>query len=264
MQNPAPAMGNSSVDPQTKHTSALMGKLKHSFASGSKTNLGSLKNTNVSQTTATSPISNVPQNKHDSSGDLDVLEQVLDEVEQQKQAKEAQDLSAIKQNSAQDDSSLPKVDDQPPPVATLPGNVAQAVPQAVDHMTDNLNPTVPTTSMKESAQPGSLEQGVVDAIPGAQVVEHEVSPEIPVEVESYIERVEETGHMPHQITLAGDQIEVTPVQPTPKQSVVVLPITQEIEKEGAHKSPKLSIRWLVEWSRKLMKMFTGKVIYREN
>lgn len=48
----------------------------------------------------------------------------------------------------------------------------------------------------------------------------------------------------------------------PAQPVVVLPITPAEEKTGERKNPKFSVRWLVEWSRKLMKMFTGKVVYR--
>jgi hypothetical protein len=45
--------------------------------------------------------------------------------------------------------------------------------------------------------------------------------------------------------------------------VIVLPITPATEDAGERKNPKWSIRWLVEWSRKLMKAFSGKIIYRE-
>ena len=172
------------------------------------------------------------QSKHGPA--LDVLEEVLTEVEQRKRANQQQPVSE----------------------STIPGSMAQAMPQLVVQAANTINPVVSTTTFKESAQPGSLEQGLVDGMPGAQVIEHEVSPEIPVEVESYIERVEETGHLPQQITLAGDQIELTPMQPAPKQTVVVLPITPQDEKEGARKSPRFSLRWLP------VKLFIGRVNVR--
>jgi len=42
-----------------------------------------------------------------------------------------------------------------------------------------------------------------------------------------------------------------------------LPITKKEDKEGRKKSPKYSFRWLVEWSHKIIKVFAGKVIYRQ-
>jgi hypothetical protein len=44
--------------------------------------------------------------------------------------------------------------------------------------------------------------------------------------------------------------------------VVVLPITEEVEEAGKKKNPNFSIRWLVEWSQRIIKMFAGKVVYK--
>jgi len=46
--------------------------------------------------------------------------------------------------------------------------------------------------------------------------------------------------------------------------VIILPITPEVEAVGAKKGPQWSVRWLVEWSRRLMKMFSGKILYADS
>lgn len=144
------------------------------------------------------------------------------------------------------------------------GPAAQALPQVIDQATDTLNPaTGISPSVKETGQAVFPEQSMVDAIPGGQMVEQEISPELPVEVESFMETVENTDHLAQEVTIAGDQISTTPIQHVAKQPVIVLPINQDEENDGAKKSVKLSFRWLVEWSRKIMKMFAGQVVYKE-
>jgi hypothetical protein len=144
------------------------------------------------------------------------------------------------------------------------GVVAQAVPQAISQTTDTLNPAqVSTVTSKEAAESVSLDQVAVDAARGAQQAELEPSPEIPPEVESYLQKVEDHRETaPKEIVIAdGSQTQPNDHQ-YPAEPVVVLPITEEEEQAGAKKSPKFSIRWLVEWSRRLMKIFTGKIVYR--
>lgn len=227
MPNPA-STGGFLLAGQAKHSSALMGRLKSSFAAGGQS-------PSDSSTSAQSPLTR-PQPLQTP---LDVVEEVLDEVE--------------------------KKQTQPVSGGAVPGAVAQAIPSVVDQAVDTLNPpaAATTTTFKETAQPGTLDQAVVDAMPGVQVVEHEVAPEIPVEVESFVERAETSGHLPQEITIAGDQVSTTPIQKVSKQPVIVLPISEETEKKGARKGLKFSIRWLVEWSRKIMKMFVGRVVYKE-
>ena len=155
---------------------------------------------------------------------LDTLEQVLTEVEQT--------------------SQQPVVD------TTGEGVMSQVMPQVMTQTADSLDPHKPmvATTQKEKVAPATTLEQVA---------------EIPPEVESYLQKVEEQPETaPKEIVVADGM----PTAPTdhqyPAQPVVVLPITQAEEQAGAKKSPKFSIRWLVEWSRKLMKMFVGKVIYR--
>ncbi len=45
--------------------------------------------------------------------------------------------------------------------------------------------------------------------------------------------------------------------------VVVLPITAKSKEEAKFKSTRYSVRWLVEWCKKIAKMFSGAVVYKE-
>lgn len=137
----------------------------------------------------------------------------------------------------------------------------QQMPQPTS---DTLNPPNAISSAKEKIESTSSPDVVApDSGTGIQYVEQEKNPEIPVEVESFLQHAEDHANQtPQEIVIAdGSQLQST--KHLPKKPVFVLPITEEIEKEGEKKSPKYSIRWLVEWSHKVIKMFAGKVIYRE-
>ena len=99
---------------------------------------------------------------------------------------------------------------------------------------------------------------------GMQAVEEEKNPEIPIEVESFLQRVEDhSSQAPQEIVIADGVVpDAQPKYPT--KPVVVLPITQEEEAEGIKKSVKTGFRWLVEWSRKITQMFIGEVIYKQS
>jgi len=137
--------------------------------------------------------------------------------------------------------------------------------KAVDQATNTLNPQQGAVrSAKERAEVGgSLDTKSIDLGGGVQTVEQEKNPEIPVEVESFLQRVEDHHDTaPTEIVIADGTGEV-PTNQYPSRPVIVLPITEEEEKEGIKKSPKNSFRWLVEFSHKIIKMFTGKVIYKQ-
>ncbi len=144
------------------------------------------------------------------------------------------------------------------------GELAQALPQAVLSATDTLNPTTSTRTTKESlgaVTPDNTAQA--EAGGGVQAVEQEKNPELSPEVEGFINKVENNAdQLPKEIVIADAIKNLPQNHPLPKQAVIILPITPDVEEEGAKKSPKFSVRWLVEWSRKVMKMFVGKVIYR--
>lgn len=176
----------------------------------------------------------------------------------------------------------------PPPANPL-DSVAQAVPSVIAQQTDTLNPgyvsptpkeiwqtlpVVPDAVATDSIQPvenlagpstqEAVAQPTVEAGAHAQYVEVEPpSPEIPVEVEGYLQEVKDhQEQLPQEIVIAADQVTLQPTQNQPLRPVVVLPITPEMETAGLKKNPSWSLRWLVTWSRKLMKMFAGKIIYR--
>lgn len=109
----------------------------------------------------------------------------------------------------------------------------------------------------------SPDQASVDAGAAVQYVEHEKNPEIPVEVEGYLQKVEDfADENPPEIFIADGTEEQSDTS-YPSRPVVVLPISQKVEEEGSKKAPSFSVRWLVEWSHKIVKMFAGKVIYKE-
>lgn len=140
----------------------------------------------------------------------------------------------------------------------------QVVTQTIDQATTPQPVSGPRAAQKETAVGAvSLDQVAVDAARGAQLAEIEPTPEISPEVESYLQKVEDRKDMaPPEIVIADGSQTAPATRQYPSQPVVVLPITEEQEQIGAKKSPKFSLRWLVEWSRKIMKMFAGKVIYR--
>lgn len=141
----------------------------------------------------------------------------------------------------------------------------QVLPTVVQQSTDTLNPSYAGPSAKETLE-GTTSPDVkaIDAGAGVQYVEQERNPEIPVEVESFIQKIDDNqDQLPTEIVIADGTVPV-PQPHFPTHKVVVLPITPEIEAVGDKKDPSWSVKWLVEWSQKIMKMFTGHVIYRQD
>jgi hypothetical protein len=163
-------------------------------------------------------------------GQLDVLDQVLTKIEQ---------------NSIE--------------------SIAQVVPQVALDATDTLNPAQPTTAtLKESTTSVSPDISPIESGAGLQQVEYEQSGELPVEVESYLQKVEESQDRAlSEVVIADGTTTPSTAHPPVKKPVIVLPITAAEEKAGQKKPLHLSVRWLVEWSKKIMKMFAGEVIYKE-
>lgn len=127
---------------------------------------------------------------------------------------------------------------------------------------DAVKVTQPTSGSRSKEK---VDGGVAPIIEtgGITYVEHEPQPEIPVEVESFLKRVDDSADKISQEIVLADSNLSTQNQKHPTQPVIVVPITPEIEKQAKRKSPKFSIVWLVEWSRKIIKKFLGQVIYRD-
>lgn len=138
-------------------------------------------------------------------------------------------------------------------------------PMAVDTMIDTLNPpNVGGGTAKEAPLLSvTVEHPAIDQSGGVQYVETERSHELPPEVDGFLKKVEDNiDQIPQEIVIADPQSG----QALPRvmaQPVVVLPISAKVEDEGKKKAPTYSIRWLVEWSWKMMKRFSGKVVYRD-
>jgi len=220
-------------------TSDFLQRVKSSYTSGSS----------LLATQALSP--QVPTSIQVSSSitdQLSVLDQVLSEVEAKVPVVESVATETIDE----------------PITTTFP---AQAVPLAMSQMPDPLNPPQQaiTGSAKERFEVGVVpDTASIDVGGGVQVLETERPQELPVEVEGFLQHVEDNqAQLPTEVVIATDMLEPY-LPPKPLTPVVVLPITQEIEAVGSAKNPHWSVRWLVEWSRKLMKVFNGSVIYAES
>lgn len=226
----------------------------------------------------------VAQNFFSTNEQLDVLEQSLDEVMASKVAAEPM----AEAPAVPSEAPAPVA----PPASTAPSEptFAAAIPQAIDQtwQAAQVN-TASSSPTKEVIQPAAatevpetLEPPVeaapavaTEAAPAAnpmesgqanyQEVDHsgpemEISPEIA----AYLEEIKShQDQLPQEIVVAGNDVQLQP-QAQPLRPVIVLPITPEIEAVGAKAKPKNSVRWLVEWSRRLMKMFAGRVVYKES
>jgi hypothetical protein len=187
---------------------------------------------------------------------LDLFDKILTETEERAQARTA----AATPLPTEPEPTPVEPPTSEPPIAQA---MAPAVPLAVDQAVVDLNRTYTGTSAKESLTSTPVEKPSAESATGLQMVEVEQAPEMPVEVEGFIQHVEDhQEQLPHEIVVADGSLQLQSPALSLKP-VVVLPITPEVEEVGAKKGPSWSIRWLVEWSRKLMKMFNGAIIYRE-
>ncbi len=181
-------------------------------------------------------------------------------------------------------AQAPMVSTEPQVEPQLP---AQAFPTAVDQAYQEQQAQITAAQEAQAAQSGTVSRKESAAGAGSvaldtlaetgqtsaanatemganiQYVEQERNPELPVEVEGFLQHVDDNfDQAPEEIVMANlEQPEPLPSK-VPKQSVIVLPITPDQEKEAARKGTKFSVKWLVEWSRKIMKIFEGSVVYR--
>lgn len=147
-----------------------------------------------------------------------------------------------------------------------PGAMPQVFSQVLSDQVDQLAQSQQAvqqgfSSGKEQAPNTSSEMGY-DVYTG-QPVEIEHGAEISPEVEKFIEEIQDhDGQVPQEIVVADQTV----TQPTGKyvaKPVIVLPMTESELIAGKKASPLMSKRWLAEWVEKIMKMFEGSVVYRE-
>lgn len=177
---------------------------------------------------------------------LDVLEEALIEVEQRSISTQSQPTT---QSSVSD--STASIGDQ-------------VVSQVVSQVAQQAELSYQTSGAKEQS-PISLE--AVDEVGSGLVAEAESipEPELSPEVSAYIQKVTHQRPQVHTVQVHHDDISLDPpVDAAQPQPVVVLPISSQDQVEGSKKSTQFSIRWLVEWSQKMMKVFVGKAVYRDD
>jgi hypothetical protein len=85
--------------------------------------------------------------------------------------------------------------------------------------------------------------------------------ELPVEVEGWLERAERDDVAEPAAVVHKGQTVVSPA--TPQQVSVTLPLDKEGLEMGITQKVAESIRWLAEWSVRIIKKFHGKVRYKE-
>lgn len=106
-----------------------------------------------------------------------------------------------------------------------------------------------------------------DQLESAETVSNPEMAELSKEIQ---EVSKETKEQREQAEIAKKQQEInelaeasnTPVAVS-NQPVVVLPITAQSKEEAKFKSTKYSVRWLLEWCKKIAKIFSGAVVYKE-
>lgn len=143
-----------------------------------------------------------------------------------------------------------------------PSVIDQVIPGVAAQAASTLNPQAGVRTGQERVDQKTPDSNIIDAV-SSQPVEIEKTPELPVEVEGYLQHAQDhQDQLPQEIVVSGDDITLQPSH-RPTTPVVVLPINQADEKKARLKNTSWSIKWLIEWSHKIIKMFVGKVIYRQ-
>lgn len=150
-------------------------------------------------------------------------------------------------------------------VSTVPSRAKELLPDQNSAYNENL------TNEKNSLVEQAVEQ-TEQSKPAEQPVAAEVAPnpELTKLSQELREVSKETKEQREQAEISEKQKEInnlaqtitTPLAVSDKP-VVVLPITARSKEEAKFKSTKYSVKWLLEWCKKIAKMFSGAVIYKE-
>lgn len=161
------------------------------------------------------------------------------------------------------DPTLPQQSADQRPMATV---LPQALPTAVlqQQPDDTLNPAQPTPStIKEQGPAFNVDQSMELPV-GVQSIEELRTPEIPVEVEKFIQEVKDDEQSVPQEVVIADQTQLTQPAPTLAKPVIVLPMSEQEFRQSKKEPVSSSKRWLGEWIDKITKIFMGEVVFREN
>jgi len=92
----------------------------------------------------------------------------------------------------------------------------------------------------------------------------EVGREPEIVPETKIERLEKEQYILKKPVLDDQTGQVLVTAPNVQSPVVILPLTNDEYKNALSTEVSSSIRWLAEWSKRLMKMLGRKVEFRQN
>lgn len=146
---------------------------------------------------------------------------------------------------------------------STPSVISQALPLAVSSYQDPAQ-QVGISHGKEFIG-GSQSAHSAELPGGMQYAEVEHAAELPPEVEKYIEQVTDNSqNQPQMVVVAEKTPHLEASTPTAPRVVKVLPLTKVQEEIGLKKNPTFSVRWLVEFSHKIAKMFFGGVVYKQS
>lgn len=92
------------------------------------------------------------------------------------------------------------------------------------------------------------------------VVERPITPEIPPEIE-HVEAIAGAEiSLPQPVT--DDTGAVVMDNVAPKQVTITLPLTEEEMSQALHLKIIYSLRWLAEWMKRLIKIVSGRFLYK--
>ena len=117
-------------------------------------------------------------------------------------------------------------------------------------------PQVPSTKEKKGAKPSALEKEKYPVVERPETID---VGEIPKEIEG-VESVSGEVTLPKPVT--GDTGAVVLDDTTPKTTTVAVPLTDEEVERALHLKVVNSIRWLAEWTKRVLKKAKGKIIYK--
>jgi hypothetical protein len=109
---------------------------------------------------------------------------------------------------------------------------------------------------------GERKEVLVGAKEKVPIVERVPPKEFEPEVKDWLTRLEtgEEIQLPQPVTDDSGQPLVSPT--TPQQVTVTLPLTEEEMKFALHQKVIESVRWLAEWTKRLLKIAGGRFIYK--
>ena len=107
----------------------------------------------------------------------------------------------------------------------------------------------------------SVKETIISEKEKFTVVERQHTPEFTPKMER-VEPVVSAEEMKLAQPIIGEDGAIVLDNPAPQQVVVKLPLTEEQIDQALHLKVIYSFRWLAEWTKRVLKIFGGKFIYR--